>query len=387
MTPKDSPPAVPGPAPDSVRLMDISSHRRRRELIAASIVAVGVARVLIGRLALGEGIGPSGPSGAPHREITPTADPPTLRPSVDPPRTRLVRWRGPVEHLFFHPLILHPRLAFRDDPLGQGFDDFFVTTREFRAILDELWRNGWTLVDVHRAAEGRVRVPPGRKPLVLSEDDVNYYGYFAGRGLASRLVVDRDGEVRAEYRDGAGRRYLTTEDVVSLVDAAVERHPDFSAHGAKGVLALTGYEGLFGEHDLSRSAARQRVRRLVDRLRATGWTLAGHTFGHIDLGASSVATIADDTVRWKALTRTLIGPTDVLIYPFGARPTEEGRRFLVDRGFTIHLDIDVVARRVVQGDLVVMSRRHVDGLAFEHPHRLAPFFSVKRVRDPARPTR
>ena len=28
---------------------------------------------------------------------------------------RLVRWHGPVEHLFFHTLIIRPRLAFRRD--------------------------------------------------------------------------------------------------------------------------------------------------------------------------------------------------------------------------------------------------------------------------------
>ena len=316
----------------------------------------------------------------------PTAGPPSPGPSAVP-RVRLVHWRGPVEQLFFHPLILRPRLAFTDDPLGQGFQDFFVTAREFRAILDELWRNGWTLVDAHRAATGRVRVPPGRKPLVLQEDDVNYYRYFEGRGLASRLVLDRDGEVRAEYEDGSGGRHLTTDDLVSLVDAAVEEHPRFSADGAKGVLALTGYEGLFGEHELDRPAVRARVRALADRLRATGWSIASHTFGHIDLGSASAATIVSDTARWKDLTRELIGPTDILIYPFGSRPTEEGRRLLLDRGFDIHLDIDIVPRRLVEGRLIVMSRRHVDGLAFEHPRRLAPFFSVKRVRDPARPPR
>jgi hypothetical protein len=288
--------------------------------------------------------------------------------------------------LFFHPLILRPELAFTDDRFGHRFRDYFVTAHEFQAILDQLWLNGWTLVDAHRAAIGRVRVPPGRKPLVLSEDDPNYYAYFAGRGLASRLVLDPIGHVRAEYEDSSGQRHLTT-DLVSLVDEAVEEHPEFSADGAKGVLALTGYEGLFGEHDLDRPSARSRVRALAGRLLETGWALASHTFGHINLGNAPLARIARDTALWDGLTRDLIEPTDLLVYPFGARPTEAGRRLLFDTGFDIHFDIDLGPRTVVDGGLVVMSRRHIDGLAFEHPDRLAPFFEVQRVWDPARPPR
>ena len=46
-----------------------------------------------------------------------------------------------------------------------------------------------------------VRVPAGRRPLVLSEDDVNYYHYFDGRGLAARLVLAGD-QVRAQRPGG-----------------------------------------------------------------------------------------------------------------------------------------------------------------------------------------
>src|SRR5437764_6304701 len=114
------------------------------------------------------------------------------------PSVALVRWRGPVEQLFVHPLVLRPDLAFTGDALGRGFADYFVTVREFHRILDQVWRNGWTLVDPQRVAAGDVRVPHGRRPLVLQEDDANYYACFDGRGLASRLVLDEQGEESAQ---------------------------------------------------------------------------------------------------------------------------------------------------------------------------------------------
>lgn len=327
--------------------------------------------------------GSSAPVSAPQPSSAPA--PAASSPAPASPPVHLVHWRGPVEGIFFHPLILVPERAFTDDQLGHGFAHYFVTVHEFRGILDGLWRNGWTLVDARRAAAGTVRVPVGRKPLVLSEDDVNYYDYFAGRGLSKRLVLDSAGNVKAEYADAAGIR-VTDEDLVPLVDEEVAAHPEFSAEGAKGVLGVTGYQGLFGEHDLTDPAARARVRALVARLHATGWLIASHTYGHIDLSKDSLGTIARDTAKWKALTNGLIPPTNLLIYPFGARPSAAGRALLRDAGFTIQFDIDVVPRRLAVDGVVVLSRRHIDGYAFAGQRReLAQFFDVASVMDPARP--
>lgn len=345
-------------------------------------------------IVVGAATGCAAPVTVPNASVTvpPSARPtlvagsaaaPTAPSAIAPTSSRsvpMVAWHGPVEELFVHPLVLEPRSAFGSDSLGMGFQEYFVTALEFRRILDQLWRNGWTLVDVHRAAKGTVRVPAGRKPLVLSEDDVNYYQYFDGRGLAARLVLSH-GRARAQLPDGR----LTDEDVVPLVEAEVASHPEFSADGAKGVLALTGYEGLFGEHDLDQLAARTRVTALAQWLTARGWTLASHTWGHIDLSQSSVAEIAVDSAQWKALAQPLIGPTDVLVYPFGARPDGMGIRQLVQDGYTVQLDIDITARTLNTDGAVVMSRRHVDGYAFEAASRQAPLYDVATVRDPARP--
>ncbi|HVY10916.1 MAG TPA: hypothetical protein VHB18_12315 [Mycobacteriales bacterium] len=315
-----------------------------------------------------------------HASATPTA---TRVAAVDP-ATHLVKWHGPAMNIFFHPLVINPVPAFTSDFLGLGFQEYFVTAYEFRRILDGLWRNGWTLVDAHDAAAGHVMVPRGRKPLVLSEDDVNYYGYFGGRGLAARLVVSRTGQVLAQTHGRHPR--TTTEDVVPIVDEFVARHPDFSVGGAKGVLAETGYEGLFGYHDLATSKTqRAEVRTLATTLKSDGWLLASHTYGHIDLSHDSLATIAHDTTEWKRLAEPLIGKTDLLIYPFGARPTAAGARLLRKAGFPIQFDIDVRPIRYRLGGATVMSRLHIDGFAFQDPQRMKQLFSVRRVIDPLRP--
>ena len=329
------------------------------------------------------------PPAPPAPPVTgPRSVPPTTPVTSAPPAPVLVPWRGPVEHIFFHTLVIRPDLAFTHDQLAQGFRDWFVTVDEFKAILDQLYANGWTLVDIHRAVAGTVMVPPGRRPLVLSEDDVNYYDYSRPRGLGWRLVLDAAGNVKVEVRDNLGVR-VTDEDLIPLVDGFVASHPDFSAGGAKGVIAVTGYEGVFGERTEDRSApdwaaAVARATAIAQRLKATGWTLASHSYGHIDLSRDSTAVATRDTARWQAEVEPITGPTDVYVYPFGAAPIPGSPTFLMLRtaGFGIQCDIDDVARLVTADGVSVMSRRHIDGIAFRDQVRnLAPFFSVPAVED------
>ncbi|GAB2988496.1 polysaccharide deacetylase family protein [Nocardioides montaniterrae] len=320
---------------------------------------------------------PSATSGAPTAPTT-TASP---APVAATPVTDLVRWHGPVEGVFVHPLVLQPRLAFRGDALGRGFEDYFVTSHEFAQLLDQLWKHGWTLVDIHDVAARTVEVPRGRKPLVLIEDDVNYYRYFEGRGLARRLVLDRDGEVRAQLDDGS----LTDQDVVPMVDAEVAAHPEFSAEGARGVLAVTAFEGLLGERDAGTPTGRAHLAPLVAALKADGWTFASHTYGHIDLTHTSPSAILADDARWHSIADPVLGKVDVLVYPFGSRPSDAMAAALARSDFPIQMDIDVRATLRHVGPATIISRRHVDGLAFDAPGRQAPFYSVAAVRDPRRP--
>ncbi|MCU1591460.1 MAG: glycoside hydrolase/deacetylase [Frankiales bacterium] len=342
----------------------------------ATSVALLCAAVLLGACQAEPPVQPAVPRAV--ASTTPSPSPPV-------PPVPLVAWHGPVEQLFFHTLVVRPGLAFTDDTLGHSFADYSVTATEFRRILTSLWHRGWTLVDVHRVAAGTVRVPAGRRPLVLSEDDVNYYDYARERGQPWRLVTDSAGRVRAELRDADGTHpRLSDDDLVPLVDAFVAAHPEFSADGAKGLLALTGYEGLFGERlEPPDPAAADRVRRLAQTLRDSGWTLASHTYGHIHLERDRLAIVARDTARWRALAEPLLGPTDVLVYPYGGRPVAGAAALLASAGFHLQLDIDIVPRTERRQGYTLMSRRHVDGLAFDVPARLAPFFDVQAVRDPA----
>lgn len=121
---------------------------------------------------------------------------------------------------------------------------------------------------------------------------------------------------------------------------------------------------------------------MAQRLKATGWKIASHSYGHLDLSRLGPGALRADAERWLAEIGPIVGLTDVFIYPFGATPSRSGIGVLADLGFTLQCDIDKVVRMRHDGVSTIMSRRHIDGLAFEQQaDALRPFFDVATVID------
>lgn len=275
---------------------------------------------------------------APATTARPTGKPtalPTRQPAGQPSPQRH-RWpdNRTISHVFYHSLVVDPARAFTGSQAA-GYLDYMVTVTEFRAQLRQLYERGYVLVhperiaspDIHGVMRQRaIMLPEGKKPLVLSIDDVSYYEYMDGHGFATDLFVDSAGLVRNHYTDAKGRVHVGSYDVVPIIDDFVRDHPDFSYHGDKGTLALTGYDGVFGYRsstyeygDTPRTRAQiAAAKRVARALKATVWTFASHTWGHIDLSTSSMSRIRWDARMWDREVRPIVGPTRSLIFAFGA---------------------------------------------------------------------
>lgn len=328
-----------------------------------------------------------------------------------------VVWEDPagVSHLFFHSLVIDPETAFADAESGAGYLDFMITQEEFAAILDQLYENDYVLVSPHQLADveddGSVtplelRLPEGKKPLVFSIDDVSYYEYMEGDGFATDLVVEDDGRVRNTYTDADGDTEVGSYDVMGMVDDFVRENPDFSLDGARGVIALTGYDGVLGYRtspsrhadsnpDLEEDIAT--ATEVADALKEEGWDFGSHTYGHINMTEASLGEVQADTERWRAEVEPIVGETDLLIYPFGADISDtapyEGEVFeyLKGQGFSFFFNVDGSTTAWMQWgeDYVRQARINIDGLsmaaALDGREVLDAFFDTESVLDPARP--
>lgn len=321
---------------------------------------------------------------------------------------------GTISHVFVHSLIVDPDRAFDGDHMQQGYLDYMVTLKEFEAILEQLHANDFVLVSPDDIAaldaDGQMQyqdilLPPGKKPLVLSQDDVNYYEYMEQDGFAKNLVLDEDGSVTNTYIDADGEEHRGAYDVVPVVDRFVDEHPDFSYRGAKGILAVTGYNGVLG-HRTSESeypddpdiAAKQAdATEVAEALKEDGWVFASHSWGHLSMTTSGMDRMRRDTALWAAEVQPIVGQTHHLIYPFGADisrvPPYAGAKYelLQDAGFQFFYGVDTSTPHWMQRHegYLRQARINLDGLTFDRDQAgrgfLDPFFDLDAVLDPARP--
>ena len=64
--------------------------------------------------------------------------------------------------------------------------------------------------------------------------------------FASKIIIGEDGRPSCEMKMEDGTVSAGSYDLVPILNDFIDEHPDFSYKGAKAIIALTGYEGIFG---------------------------------------------------------------------------------------------------------------------------------------------
>lgn len=334
-----------------------------------------------------------------------------------------------VTHIFYHTLIADTSRAFDGDSKAAGYNQVMTTIDEFNAITQSMYEKGFVMVSMkdmasvsadetgyHRMQRGEILLPPGKQPFVLSQDDVSYYHYMEGDGCARRLVIDENGDIKNEYVQKDGSVVVGDYDMVPLIDRFVEQHPDFSYRGAKGIIALTGYNGVLGYYtdgvyktrqDLDENQIKylqenpdfnyeeqvEQAKKVARAMREDGWEFASHTWGHINVGERSLADLQTDTQKWLDHVGPIVEPVDTIIFAFGAdicgAEDYAGEKFdyLKSQGFDYYCNVDSSRYWVQLRDTYLrMGRRNLDGYRMYYdPDLLADLFDAKAVFDKSRP--
>ena len=323
-------------------------------------------------------------------------------------RGQMQEYTGSVPHIFFHSLIVDTERAFDGDAMEQGYNEWMTTTEEFEAILESMYQKGYVLINIHELVTevtdeetGEVTlvrnyplVPKGKTPFILSLDDINYYDYMKNDGFAKCLVLDENGDVKNLYIDAQGKEWIGNYDAIPILDEFVRQHPDFSLRGAKGIVGETGYEGAFGYRTNDKSSETyeedcKTVRAIAQRLRETGWEIASHSYTHSDFSVITSAETLEDIEDWKAEVESLVGETDIFIYPYGSDVEYPGEKLdlLREAGFRFFCGVWGTEEFLyVDGDYVRQSRRNFDGYTMHYNGEYqTEFFDPKEVLDPDRP--
>ena len=152
-------------------------------------------------------------------------------------------------------------------------------------------------------------------------DDLSYYHSYKDAGYPEKLVFDENGKVKCRYTSSDGTEQIGDFDVVPRLNSFLEEHPDGAYKGARGMIALTGYDGVFGyrtdvayktgenltqdqsdwlaahpdfnwEEDVAEAA------KIADAIKESGWEFASHTWGHLSVTNKTVDELKTDNDKW-----------------------------------------------------------------------------------------
>ncbi len=257
----------------------------------------------------------------------------------------MVSWKATdVPNLSFHVLIADPVRAFKDKTYASSYKKNFVTVSEFAAILQQLYDNGYVLVSLddlygteHNSSSGRdvyaekeLLLPEGKKPVMITETNANYYTYMIdsdndgkpdsdGAGFASKLCYD--GEFYNEFVNADGSFSTGAYDLIPILEEFIEANPDFSYKGARATIAFSGYDGVLGYRINAKNlgaaqlqAEREGAAAIVKALKDAGYTLACYTYNNVNYKPLDASSIQSDLRLWTEEIAPWIGELDVLVY-------------------------------------------------------------------------
>ena len=208
-------------------------------------------------------------------------------------------------------------------------------------------------------------------------------------------------------------------DLVPLLDSFVEKHPDFSYHGRKGTLAMTGYNGVLGyrtdiayktkenlsddqreflkDHpDFDYEEEVAQAKKVADAMKKNGWEFASHTWGHLNAETDSAEKLKTDNEKWESYVAPILGKTDMIFFAFGADIgswegySDDNAKYAYyeSRGYRYYCNVDSSQHWVQLTDSYLrQGRRNLDGYRmYYNPEMLADLFDAEEVFDSARPT-
>ncbi len=326
----------------------------------------------------------------------------------------MVAWDDPsqVTVLSFQLLLADLQMGLNYSAYANTINRSFVTTGEFTQIITQLYDNGYVLVRMddfisEDYAAKTLYLPEGKKPLLLTQVNVNYNYYLidsdgdklpdkdAG-GFASRLLLDESGSFICERTDSSGQTVTGDFDLVPILEKFIAEHPDFSYKGARAMLAVTGYNGLFG-YRTDRDASDENitaVRTLAEALTDRGYELACYTYSNIAYGRADLTKLQGELESWNSQVVPILGTMDTLVYAQqsdidSSTGAYTGDKFelLHSAGFNRFVGFCSSADGWVslQSGYVRLGRINVTGSSLaHHPQWFEGMFDAAAILDPAR---
>jgi len=222
---------------------------------------------------------------------------------------------------------------------------------------------------------------------------LSYYEHCRKNGVVHKLVLDKNGDIAAWTDTPSGGEISYDLDIVTITEDFIKKHPDFSVRGAKGIIALTGYEGILGYQTQAEKSNVPGYQKeiedaiiIVNKLKKLGWRIASHSWGHLNMPKVPMSWFLYDNKLWDREVKHILGETDLYIYPFGAalEKYEEKHKILRDRNFNVFFGVGSGYYCMIgpKSEYIYLSRKNIDGSYFRlYRNSDKKLFDIDKVMD------
>ena len=267
------------------------------------------------------------------------------------PSHELYNYDGEIFSLSFNTLMAFPEKALGDNNnLSASFDESKITTTEFKNILYELYKNNYVLISINQIIDSKtleqipLKLPKNKKPILLVFDNVSYKSNYQNLGEIDKIIIDRNNNL-ATYttKKSIQDRVAYDNEFILILENFIKQFPDFSFNGAKGIIFLTGENGILGYNTNHKNASSKyeskRVSEVIKKLKSLGWQFGCNNYSYKLDSSLSDMEFAKDLSLWNAEVSPLIGTTNLYAYPYGENDENSSKQeLLITSGFKIFFE-------------------------------------------------
>lgn len=301
-----------------------------------------------------------------------------------------VKHNGEISHLSLYPLITRPKIDLGDSTsLSSTLYEDYLTPTEFKNILSALYNNNYILVDIYdvfgvtntTVTKKELYLPEGKKPLLLTFEDVCYTKAQKSKGSVDKLILDRKHRL-ASYtsKKAIQDRVSYEEECITLLESFIATHPDFSHHGARAIITLSGEEGILGYRTQKSNAnSRYDIKKaleVVTKLKNLGYRFASAGYSHDSITSMNTLERNKNLYNWQEEVGKIVGATPIYYLSYNDLTlTKEVLQSLQEYGYTLIIG-------ALDTPDTQLSRLFLCGRTLlNSTDTLSPFFDASKVYD------
>jgi hypothetical protein len=161
-----------------------------------------------------------------------------------------------------------------------------------------------------------------KKPLILTFDNVSYKSNYKNTGEVDKIIVDRNNNI-ATYttKRSIQDRVQYDNEFMVILESFIAEHPSFSYNNARGIIFLTGQDGILGYNTNQKNAShkyeRKKVVEVIFKLKSLGWKFGSNNYIYQSDDSFDDLSFAKNLSLWNQEVKPLIGSTNYYAYPVG----------------------------------------------------------------------